>query len=124
MNLQDLVDECLLRGGQRCFMVLQGHNVKGLVTLHEIKKVDRERCWQTGVQRVIRPLNQVRSVALDTPAIQALEIMTHEHINQVPVLPNGRLEGVFSRGHVLRFFQPHTEMRGQQAVAPILRFIA
>jgi Zn-dependent protease/predicted transcriptional regulator len=113
LSLQDFVDEHLLRSGQRCFMVLQGPNVKGLVTPHEIKQVDRERWRQTSVQSVMRPLGQVRSVAPDTPAIQALEIMTHEDINQLPVLSNGHLEGVFSRGHVLRFLQTHAEMRGR-----------
>jgi CBS domain-containing protein len=60
----------------------------------------------------MRPLDQVRSVRPDTPAIQALEIMTREDINQLPVLANGHLEGVFSRAHVLGFLQTHAEMHG------------
>jgi Zn-dependent protease/predicted transcriptional regulator len=112
LSLQDLVDEYLLRTGRRCFIVRQNDNVTGLITPHEIKQVNRELWPQTSVQSVMRPLDQVRSVAPDTPAIQALEIMTREDVNQLPVLSNGRLEGVFSRGRVLRFLQIHAEMHG------------
>jgi predicted transcriptional regulator len=110
LSLQDFVDEHLLRTGRRCFIVVQNHNVTGLITPHEIKQVNRELWPQTSVQSVMRPLDQVRSVAPDTPAIQALEIMTREDINQLPVLSNGRLEGVFSRAQVLRFLQTHAEL--------------
>jgi Zn-dependent protease len=112
LTLKDFVDEYLLRTGRRCFIVVQNHNVSGLITPHEIKQVDRERWPLTSVQSVMRHLDQVRSVTPDTPAIQALEIMTREDINQLPVLSNGHLEGIFSRGHVLRFLQTHAEMHG------------
>jgi Zn-dependent protease/predicted transcriptional regulator len=112
LTIKDFVDEYLLRTGRRCFIVVQNHNVSGLITPHEIKQVDRERWPLTSVQSVMRHLDQVRSVTPDTPAIQALEIMTREDINQLPVLSNGHLEGVFSRGHVLRFLQTHAEMHG------------
>jgi Zn-dependent protease/CBS domain-containing protein len=113
LTLKDFVDEYLLRTGRRCFIVVQNHNVSGLITPHEIKQVDRERWPLTSVQSVMRHLDQVRSVTPDTSAIQALEIMTREDINQLPVLSNGHLDGVFSRGHVLRFLQTHAEMHGR-----------
>ena len=113
LTLKDFVDEYLLRTGRRCFIVVQNHNVSGLITPHEIKQVDRERWPLTSVQSVMRHLDQVRSVTPDTSAIQALEIMTREDINQLPVLSNGHLEGIFSRGHVLRFLQTHAEMHGR-----------
>jgi len=113
LTLKDFVDEYLLRTGRRCFIVVQNHNVSGLITPHEIKQVDRERWPLTSVQSVMRHLDHVRSVTLDTPAIQALEIMTREDINQLPVLSNGHLEGIFSRAHVLRFLQTHAEIHGR-----------
>jgi Zn-dependent protease/predicted transcriptional regulator len=112
LSIRDFVDDYLLRTGRRCFIVVQDHRVKGLITPHEIKQVDQIRWPQTSVQSVMRPLDQVRSVRPDTPAIQALEIMTREDINQLPVLANGHLEGVFSRAHVLGFLQTHAEMHG------------
>lgn len=110
LSLQDFVDEYLLRSGRRCFAVVQDGRLTGLVTPNEIKHVDRERWAQTSVQAAMRPLSQLRTIAPDTPAIQAMEIMSREDINQLPVLSNGRLEGIFSRVHILTFLQNHAEL--------------
>ncbi len=110
LSLQDFVDEYLLRSGRRCFVVVQNDRVTGLITPHEVKSVDREVWSQTSVQSVMRPLGQLHTVAPDTPAIQALELMSREDINQLPVISDGRLGGVFSRSHVLRFLRTHAEL--------------
>ena len=112
LSLQDLVDEYLLRSGRRCYVVVQNEEVAGLITPHEVKGVPRELWSQTSVQSAMRPLGQLRTVAPETPALQALETMSREDINQLPVVSNGRLEGVFSRSHVLRFLQTHAELHG------------
>jgi len=110
-SLQDFVNEYLLRSGRRCFMVMQNGQVTGLITPNEVKGVDRERWEQTSVQSVMRPMGQLRTVTADTPAIQALEIMSRNDINQLPVVSNGRVEGVLSRSHVLRYLQTHAELQ-------------
>jgi Zn-dependent protease/predicted transcriptional regulator len=110
LSLQDFVDEYVLRTGRRCFVVIQNDKVSGLITTHEVKKVDRDSWSQTSVQSVMRPLSQLRTVAPETPAIQALELMSREDMNQLPVISDGHLEGVFSRSHVLRFLSTQAEL--------------
>jgi Zn-dependent protease/predicted transcriptional regulator len=110
LSLQDFVDEYVLRTGRRCFVVIQNDKVSGLITTHEVKRVDRDSWPQTSVQSVMRPLGQLRTVAPDTPAIQALELMSREDMNQLPVIYDGHLQGVFSRGHVLRFLSTQAEL--------------
>ena len=113
LSLQDFVQEYLLRSGRRCFAVVQNGRLSGLVTPSEVEPVEHERWAQTSVQAVMRPLSQLRTIALDTPAIQALEIMSREGINQLPVLSDGRLEGFFSRRHILGFLQNHSELNSR-----------
>jgi Zn-dependent protease/CBS domain-containing protein len=110
LSLQDFVDEYVLRTGRRCFVVIQNDKVSGLITTHEVKKVDRDSWSQTSVQSVMRPLSELRTVAPDTPAIQALELMSREDMNQLPVISDGHLEGVFSRSHILRFLSTQAEL--------------
>jgi Zn-dependent protease len=43
--------------------------------------------------------------------IQPLEIMSRNDVNQLPVVSNGRIEGVLSRSHILRYLQTHAEVR-------------
>lgn len=45
-TLQQVVDEHILSGGQRCVLVNRGENTVGLITLHQIKEVARAE-WPT-----------------------------------------------------------------------------
>jgi CBS domain-containing protein len=110
-NLQTFVDEHLLRTGQRCFVVEEQGRLGGLVTPHEVKAVERARWPYTTIDEVMRPLEQLRTVGPDIPVTEALEIMGREDLNQLPVVRDGRLEGIISRGHVLRLLQTRAEMQ-------------
>jgi predicted transcriptional regulator len=112
ITLKEFVDEYLLHTGKRCFIVLQDTRVAGLVTPVEVKRISREEWPHRSLQSVMRPLSEVQTVSPDTPAIEAVELMSREDINQLPVVSHGHIEGVFSRAHVLRFLQLHAELRG------------
>lgn len=111
LSLQDFVDEYVLRTGHRCFVVMQNDQVTGLITTHEVKKVDRDSWSQTSVQSVMCPLSQMRTVAPETPAIQALELMASEDLNQLPVMSDGHLQGVVTRGNVMGFLNARAELQ-------------
>ena len=75
-------------------------------------EVPRDRWAQTSVQSAMRSLRELRTVSPETPALKALEEMSREDINQLPVVSNGKIEGIFSRGQVLRYLQTHAELHG------------
>jgi Zn-dependent protease/CBS domain-containing protein len=109
-NLQTLADEYLLRTGRRCALVVEKGRVVGLITLQEVKQVERTRWPYTTVDSAMRPLDQLRTVAPDTPVLEALEVMGRDDLNQLPVVSDRRLEGLISRGHVLRLLQTRAEL--------------
>jgi Zn-dependent protease/predicted transcriptional regulator len=113
LSLQDFVDAYLLHKGLRGYVVVQNEQMVGLVTPHEVKQVPRDLWPQTSVQAVMRPLGQVRTVSPETPALQALQMMGRDDINQLPVVSNGHLEGIFSRSHIVRFLQAHTQLNSR-----------
>jgi len=113
ISLQDFVDEYVLRSGRRCFIVEQNNSLVGLITPNEVKKVPRDEWPQTSVQSVMVPLKQLHVVTPDTPAVQALDLLTKQDINQVPVVSDGHLIGIFSRGQVIRYLQAHAELGGR-----------
>src|SRR5437868_470126 len=110
LSLQDFVNEYLLHSGSRCYVVVQDDQLTGLITPNEVKRVPRELWPQTSVQSVMRPLGQLRTVSPETSALEALEMMSSADINQLPVVSNGRLEGLFSRSHVLRILRTNAEL--------------
>ena len=105
LSLRDFVDEYLLHSAGRCFLVAQDGNVVGLVTPNETRAVPRDAWPQTSVQSVMRPFHQLLAVPPDMPAVKALELMRRENVNQLPVIADGKLEGIFSRSQLLRFIQ-------------------
>ena len=63
----EFVEAYLLRTGRRCFVVQQDGTPAGLVTLHEIRNVERDRWPNVFVREIMRPLAEVRTVRPDAP---------------------------------------------------------
>jgi CBS domain-containing protein len=111
INLQTFVEEFLLRTGRRCFIVVENGRIAGIITAHEIKEVEPSLRLYKTVSDAMRPIDQLRTVTIDTPVKEVLETMGREDLNQLPVVSDGRLEGVISRGQVLRYLQTRMELR-------------
>jgi CBS domain-containing protein len=58
----------------------------------------------------MRPLSQLKTIAPDAPLTEALAVMAREDVNQLPVMSNGRLEGVRSRSQLLRLLESRAEL--------------
>lgn len=110
-NLQNFVEDYLLRTGRRCFIVAEDGHVEGLITPHEIKEIESSIRPLKTVHDVMRPIDQLRTVTPRTPVTDVLETMGREDVNQLPVVSDGKLEGVISRGQVLRYLQTRMELR-------------
>jgi Zn-dependent protease/predicted transcriptional regulator len=110
LSLHDFVHQFLLRSGRRCYIVVQGDRLVGLITPNEVKHTDQESWPQTSVQSAMRPLSELRTVSPDTPATTALEAISRDDINQLPVVADGRLQGIFSRSSVMGFLRNRAEL--------------
>jgi Zn-dependent protease/CBS domain-containing protein len=101
----------ILRTGRRCFVVLQNGRKPGLVTINELKQVEREQWPFVTVSDIALPPDEVRMVSPDTPLTQVLELMVSEDLNQLPVTEDGEFVGVISRSDVLQFLQTLAELK-------------
>jgi predicted transcriptional regulator len=111
LNVQNFVEQELMRTGQRCFIVMEKGDVAGLVTPGEVMKIDRAKWPFTTLNDIMRPLEDLRAVTPDSPLTTALESMSRYDLNQLPVLSGGHLEGVLSRANVLSYLQTRAELR-------------
>ena len=111
MNLRVFAEDYLLRTGRRCFIVLENGRPVGLVTINELKQVERPRWPFTTVAQIAVPVERVRTVSPDTTLNQAMEFMAAGDLNQLPVISNGQLVGVISRSDVLQFLQTRAELK-------------
>jgi predicted transcriptional regulator len=100
----------MLRTGQRCVMVQSDGRVLGLLTPGEISGIDRSRWIELTARDVMRPLDRLQTVTPDTAVSDALTTMAHDDVNQLPVVDHGRLEGIVSRGQIIRLLQARAEL--------------
>jgi Zn-dependent protease/predicted transcriptional regulator len=110
LSVRDFIEQYLLHSATRCFIVMQEEQVAGVVTASDARRVNRENWDQTSVQSIMRPLDKLRAVPPDMPAVKALELMARENLNQLAVVADGNLQGIFSRSQILRFMQIHSGM--------------
>lgn len=112
LNVQNFVEQELLRTGRRCYFVLEKGEIAGLVTPHEVKEIDRAKWPFTTLHDIMRPLEDLRAVTPDTSLNSALESMGRYDLNQLPVVSQGHLEGVLSRSEILNYLQTQAEIKG------------
>ena len=111
LNIQNFVEEYLLRTGQRRFVVEEQGQVTGLITAHEVKGLERAKWPFTTVHEMMRPFDDLHSVSPDVPLMSALETMGRYDLNQLPVISNHHLDGVLTRAQLLGYVQTHAELR-------------
>ena len=110
LNVQHFVEEWLLRGGERCFAVVDKTGPAGLVTMQEVKAFDRVRWPYLTLFDIMRPFDEVRSVQPATPLRAAMEIMGRENLSQLPVVSDHHLDGVLTRTQLLSFLHNRREL--------------
>jgi Zn-dependent protease/predicted transcriptional regulator len=110
-SIANLVEHHFLRGGSRCSMVMDDGRFRGIVTLHEVKKVPRDEWAATPIQSVMVPEEKLSEVTPDTPIDVVLQKMNDDNVSQIPVVENGTLLGVIGRDRLLALVQTHMELK-------------
>lgn len=103
MTIDHLVNGNILTSGRRCFPVVSGSQIIGMMTLHNIKAVPREQ-WSTEiVKEAMIPFDNLKWVRPDEELSSVLRILTEDNINQVPVVQDSEIVGMVSRENLLNF---------------------
>jgi len=110
ITVSDLVNEHILKKGRRCFPVIDGGRVSGIVTVHNVKELGRDQWPLTAVGSIMIPAESLRSVRPDTPLPKVMEMMSADGVNQVPVVRDGRFLGMVSRDGIMDFLQTQNEL--------------
>jgi Zn-dependent protease/CBS domain-containing protein len=108
--LQPLVDEHILGKGQRTFVVKEGDEVVGLLTLHQIKGVPRSEWPQTTAGQVMLPAAEMRSVRPDTELWAVFQEMDRDGVNQLPVKSDSQIVGMLTRDGIISFLRTLREL--------------
>ncbi|WP_018936292.1 site-2 protease family protein [Thioalkalivibrio sp. ALJ24] len=111
-SIQEWIDQGVLPGGCRSFLVGEPERVQGLVTLSDSRKVPREQWVTTRIADIMTPADSLSHVGPDTQAEDILRLMSEHNLNQIPVLEeSGRAIGWIDRQKLLRTIEIHMEVK-------------
>ena len=118
ITVEQLVEERVLAAAERAFVVEEGGRIVGLVTTTDITRLPRERWRSTAVEAVMVPTESVITIAPGSSVIESLRLMQEHDVHQLPVLDEGRLVGLLSRGDVIRQIELRTQFARDDGAEP------
>ena len=110
LSLNKLVEDYVLTGGRRCFLVPGTDPLPGILTLRDIAQVPRAQWGEIAAQEIVRPRQNLIYVSPQTDLLSALRVMDDANVNQVPVLDNDELVGMLSREQMLHYSRTRAEL--------------
>ncbi len=106
-TIQEVVDNHFLGIGRRSLFVKKDDRFIGMLTLHKIKDIDKEKWASTYVAEAMIPHFETQKVVADVPLWDALLKMDKDGVNQLPVMKNNYIEGILTRESIITFISTH-----------------
>ncbi len=108
--LSEVVHDYLLQRAVRALPVVADGRLVGMATVNEIRSVPRGQWDETPVGFVMTRADDLQTVAPTDDLAKAVTVLARHDVNQLPVVANGRLVGLLSRGNVIRLMQLRDEL--------------
>lgn len=105
ISLRDLVDRHVFARDQHAYPVTRDGELLGLICLHDIRGVDRDRWESTPVESAMTPSADLITIEPEDSAAEALQRLSGRDVQQLPLVEGGRLVGLLSRADVIRYLQ-------------------
>ena len=112
LPLDEVVNNLVLKGGERCFFVTEGDRLQGMLTLRDITAKPRDNWDQISTEQAMHPWDKLIQVDPDLELMEALHLMDDANVAQVPVVQGDRLLGVLSRERIVH----HIRLLGEIGV--------
>ncbi len=104
-TIEDLVDRYMLGRNLRGLPVVDEGILAGIITLNDIKTTPREQWSHYRVLDRMTPRDKLITAEPDTDLDDVLKMMSEQDFHQIPVLENGAVVGLLTRGQIIRFLQ-------------------
>jgi Zn-dependent protease/CBS domain-containing protein len=111
LALNQLVDDHVMKEDDTSFPVVDdAGQLVGLVTMSDIRSVDRVEWSEHRVRDIMTPADDLETVTVDTPAHEALRTLSGRDVRQLPVVTeSGELAGLLRRRDITKWLQLHSD---------------
>jgi len=104
-SVSALVHNHVMQNDDYAFLVMVDDRLIGLVTLDDVRAVSREAWNETTVQDIMTPTAQLITISPGDNAREALDRLAQRDVRQLPVLLDGKLEGLLRRRDIIKWLQ-------------------
>lgn len=101
MPVDALIRQHLFISDQRAFPVFARHDLVGLVSLQDVRRIPQTLWPSTEIAEIMTPRDKLVTLPPSASAVNALELLARHDINQIPVVEGGHLVGLVQRGDLL-----------------------
>lgn len=103
--ISSLVHDTLMATDEHAFPVLENGRLVGLICLHDVRKIPRERWQEMTVAEIMTPRDALQVTAPEEETSEALNKMQKGDHRQLPVLEQEELVGLLRRRDIMRWLQ-------------------
>lgn len=115
--MSEAVYKHFLRYGTRALPVCEGNQLRGILTLTDVKRVSQDQWNWVKVSHAMTRM-PLWSLSPDDELSQALDVLAEHSLNQAPVLEGGRLVGMLNRAEIIQFLHSSKEPGIEQNPPP------
>ena len=98
-----LIDDYVYRHHRSMYPVVDGGRLVGCVSMHDIKRLPRERWSATTVGEIMQPCTEAPPIRPDQDAMDVLSLMSRTRNARLPVTDGERLVGVVTLRDLMSF---------------------
>jgi len=110
-TVDTLVHSHIMQSDDHAFPVLEQNQMVGIVTLDDVRSVNRDAWTATSVEDIMTPIDQLSIVSPDDCADEALKQLMGTNVRQLPVLDDeDALRGLLRRRDILKWLQLETDV--------------
>jgi Zn-dependent protease len=114
-TLQRMMDEVFMRSRYVAFPVVDGAETIGLVTLHQLREVPREKWADTTVRDMMLPLDPSLVVAPEENMMVVMDRLRSSAAGRVVVMQDGRLVGIITARDVTHWLERARQLEEARA---------
>jgi Zn-dependent protease/CBS domain-containing protein len=110
VSVDSLMHDHVMKSDDHAFPVFDEGRLVGLVTLEDVRSVDRDR-WSTAtIGEIMTPLDELVTVTPDQDAGEAMLQLSQRNVRQLPVMRDGELAGLLRRQDIVRWLQMQADL--------------
>jgi Zn-dependent protease/CBS domain-containing protein len=111
LSIEEAVSDYFLQYKHGGYPVAWGGRLQGILTLHDVKRVPRDKWRETRVRDAMTPMSEMKTVRPGTGAYDALARIAETGVGRLLVVDaQGNLAGILTRSDLMHLIRLRTEL--------------